>query len=128
MAIVLAVLNDMIFESRIAAVAAALGIELVIARDAAAALLRLDGVGGVLLDLNLDGGTTSQLVGNLRSRRPGLAIVGFLSHVQKDLAREAAAVGVDPVLPRSRFVEDLPELLRRLSGASPSDTDQPPTS
>jgi DNA-binding NarL/FixJ family response regulator len=41
----------------------------------------------------------------------GVPLIGFLSHVDKKLADEAARAGVDRVMPRSQFSENLSELL-----------------
>lgn len=41
----------------------------------------------------------------------GVPVVGFLSHVDKKLADESKAQGVDRVLARSQFSETLPELI-----------------
>jgi hypothetical protein len=43
-----------------------------------------------------------------------MPVIGFLSHVDKDLAREAEAAGVSQVMPRSQFSENLPDLLMDL--------------
>jgi DNA-binding IclR family transcriptional regulator len=45
------------------------------------------------------------------SRTGAVAVVGFLSHVDKKLAEEARAAGVDRVLARSQFSETLPDLI-----------------
>jgi hypothetical protein len=45
------------------------------------------------------------------SRTGSVAVVGFLSHVDKKLAEEARAAGVDRVLARSQFSETLPDLI-----------------
>ena len=45
--------------------------------------------------------------------------VGFLSHVQKDLAVAAREAGCDRVMARSAFTRDLPRIL---SGDGPADT------
>ena len=52
----------------------------------------------------------------LRSGRVGaeMPVIGFLSHVDKALAREAEAAGVSQVMPRSQFSETLPDLLMDL--------------
>jgi hypothetical protein len=38
--------------------------------------------------------------------------MGFVSHVDTQIIQSALLAGIDQVLPRSRFVEALPELLR----------------
>jgi DNA-binding NarL/FixJ family response regulator len=43
-----------------------------------------------------------------------LPIIGFLSHVDQDLAREAQSAGATRVLPRSQFSETLPDILMDL--------------
>lgn len=43
-----------------------------------------------------------------------LPVVGFLSHVDRELARRAEAAGTTTVMPRSQFAETLPELLMDL--------------
>jgi hypothetical protein len=45
------------------------------------------------------------------SRTRAVAVVGFLSHVDKKLAEEAREAGVDRVLARSQFSETLPDLI-----------------
>lgn len=115
---VVALVADLIFQSKIAGVADHLRIptrflrstdEL---RDAA-----LHGVTGVLLDLTIDTDETMRLIELLRRAHPALPIIGFFPHVEADLARRARAAGADPVLPRSRFVEKLAEILRGLGEA-----------
>jgi hypothetical protein len=39
--------------------------------------------------------------------------VGFLSHVQIDLAEQARAAGCSEVMPRSKFTKDLATILAR---------------
>ena len=43
-----------------------------------------------------------------------MPVIGFLSHVDKELARQAEAAGVSQVMPRSQFSETLPDLLMDL--------------
>ena len=43
-------------------------------------------------------------------------VMGFLSHVQSDLAAAARAAGCDFVMPRSAFSQQLPQLLLQLAG------------
>jgi len=44
-------------------------------------------------------------------RARGVAVVGFLSHVDTKLAAQAREAGIDRVLPRSQFSETLPDLI-----------------
>ena len=50
-------------------------------------------------------------IASAKTDSPGIPIVGFLAHVDKALADEARKAGVDRVLSRSQFSENLPELL-----------------
>jgi hypothetical protein len=39
-------------------------------------------------------------------------VIAFLSHVQTDLAERARAAGCQDVMPRSKFTQNLAEILR----------------
>jgi hypothetical protein len=45
------------------------------------------------------------------ARTQAIPVVGFLSHVDKELADQARKAGTDRVLARSQFSETLPELI-----------------
>jgi DNA-binding NarL/FixJ family response regulator len=64
----------------------------------------------VIVDLNARSQPLAA-VQQLRSVQPGLRVIGFLSHVQTDLARQAQAAGLDEVMPRSKFSINLPDIL-----------------
>jgi DNA-binding NarL/FixJ family response regulator len=64
----------------------------------------------VIVDLN----SRSQPIAaiqRLRAEKQGLRVVGFLSHVQTDLAAQARAAGCDEVMPRSVFTQNLAAIL-----------------
>ena len=68
----------------------------------------------VLLELS-----TRDSLASVRALRQGQAtagvlVIGFLSHVDKELARNAEAAGVSKIMPRSQFSETLPDLLMDL--------------
>jgi CheY-like chemotaxis protein len=69
----------------------------------------------VLLELSSDGDALAA-VRELRRGRvaEAMPVIGFLAHVDKELARQAEAAGVSQVLPRSQFSETLPDLLMDL--------------
>jgi DNA-binding NarL/FixJ family response regulator len=54
-----------------------------------------------------------EAVRRVKALRPELRVLGFLSHVQLELAEHAKAAGADEVMPRSRFSAHLPEILKR---------------
>jgi CheY-like chemotaxis protein len=66
----------------------------------------------LLLDLHAPGDPPA-LVRALKAdaRTRGIPVVGFYSHVEADLRRDALAAGIDEALPRSAFVQRLPALL-----------------
>jgi CheY-like chemotaxis protein len=43
-----------------------------------------------------------------------LPVIGFLSHVDRDLAQQAESAGVTRIMPRSQFSETLPDLVMDL--------------
>ena len=107
---VLAVVPDLFFATRIAATAKASGIqlELVPAARAAARLTETD-VSLVVLDLHA--ADALALIGEMKRAAPAVAVVGFYSHVETALRRDALAAGADSALPRSQFVHKLASLL-----------------
>jgi hypothetical protein len=72
---------------------------------------------GVIIDLNHRSGSALNLIRGLKSSpvTAAIPVVGFLSHVQGDLAEAARAAGCDIVLARSAFAQQLPDLLRKLA-------------
>jgi CheY-like chemotaxis protein len=67
----------------------------------------------ILVDLHNQKLDPIVLAGELKSDEQLRAIpmVGFFSHVQTELQRNALAAGFDQVIPRSVFARDLPKLL-----------------
>jgi CheY-like chemotaxis protein len=122
---ILAVLDDLMFTSKIKTAAGQLGVPLAIARSAAAALdaVRNEAPALVIVDLN---GRGTDPLGTVRALKNDPALsdiptVGFVSHVQTDLIDAARRAGVDEVIARSAFAAGLGDILRRGSGLSRSD-------
>ena len=112
---VLAVVTDIIFSSRIRAEARALGqsVQLVNKLDSLSAALAASPRPKLLLvDLNCQLPDPLEMIKAAAVMSPDCRIIGFYSHVQADLAKNAADAGAGKVLPRSRFVQQLPEILR----------------
>ena len=112
---VLAVVDDLMFTSKIKTTARQLGVDVAFVRssDAALAEMRTNAPALVIFDLNNPRtdplGTVAAMKGD-----PALApipTVAFVSHVQTDLIDAARAAGVDDVLPRSMFTARLTEIL-----------------
>ena len=63
----------------------------------------------VIVDLNQPGALDAAIAWKGAT---GGEVIGFVSHVDTQIIQTARLAGIDQVLPRSRFVEVLPELLR----------------
>ncbi len=110
--------DDLLFTSRVAGTARALGLEMhaVCTIGALEDLARQRGPACVIVDLHHAGLELAALVAALR-RGPACTIVGYGAHVAADVLHAARASGCDVVLPRSRFVETLEAELSRWYGA-----------
>src|SRR5712692_519317 len=114
---ILAVLDDLMFTSKIKAAASQLGVAVAFARssDGALAEMRRSAPSLVILDLNNPRTDPLGTVGAMKGD-PALAsipTVGFASHVQTDVIDAARQAGVDEVLARSAFTARLGERLTR---------------
>ena len=100
--------DDLMFTSRITGTARAKGLELASCRTPADLLRRAQERPPVcvLLDLHLDGLALSELLADLKKAGQPF-VVGYGSHVQAEVLRQARVAGCDLVLPRSQFVADL---------------------
>jgi CheY-like chemotaxis protein len=108
---VIALVDDLFFQMKLAETAKQLGVEVKVAANGDA-LLRLmeDGPKLVIVDLNARS-QPLQAIGKLRQTNKDIRVVAFLSHVQTQLAAQAQAAGCDEVLPRSSFTQNLPAIL-----------------
>jgi PleD family two-component response regulator len=122
---VLAGVEDLLFRSKISETASSLGIEAVFPRNPRRLLEAIHESPPDLLILDLNSARFEPLA-LLRITRSDettrdVPTVGFLSHVQKDLAVAAREAGCDRVVARSAFTKDLPRIL---SGRTPDTTDE----
>jgi len=114
---VVAYMGDLFFQMKLAETAKHLGLEVKVASNAASLLQLLDPLPRlVIVDLNARGAPLDA-VQRLRRAQPTLRIIGFLSHVQTDLADQANAAGLDEVMPRSKFSMNLPQILATAAAA-----------
>src|SRR5271170_3013900 len=112
MAHVVALVDDLFFQVKIAEAAKQLGVEFraCSTADALVAEVAKGAAKLVVVDLN----ARSQPIEAIeRLHAMGLAIplVAFLSHIQQDLAERARAAGCREVMPRSKFTRDLATIL-----------------
>jgi PleD family two-component response regulator len=112
---ILAVLDDLMFTTKIRTTAGQMGIAVSFARSADAALaeMRRTTPSLVILDLNSARTNPLGLVSSMR-QDPVLAAVrtlGYVSHVHTDVIDAARRAGVGEVLARSAFSQRLAEIL-----------------
>ena len=102
---VVALIRDLLFASKVTATARSLGVDVRIVRDATA----IPDGGTLLLDLNQPGAIEAAAA--WKAAAEGRTTIGFVSHVDADTIARAKAAGIDRVLARSQFVQQLPDLL-----------------
>lgn len=101
--------DDLIFTSKVVGAARGLGLTLRAARSASelAALARTAPPRCVIVDLDNPGLDLPALLKALGEIVPRPRVVAYGPHVNAELLHAARAAGCDPVLPRSKFVEQL---------------------
>jgi CheY-like chemotaxis protein len=118
---ILVVVDDLFFLAKIRETAKQAGIELECARpaDAPEKLLK-SAYSIVVLDLNHRSGLAIETLQNIKRNAltQRIPVLGFLSHVQGDLATAARAAGCDVVMARSAFSGRLPEVLSEYASIS----------
>jgi len=114
--------DDLLFASRILAVARAHGITLSTVATPAELVARANAqpLACVIVDANLPGLAIDVLCDHLRQHEPAPFVVAYGSHVDAATLRAARLAGCDVVLPRSQFVEVLETALPAWFGAKPS--------
>jgi len=108
---VVALMDDLFFQMKVAETAKQLGLELKVAASADA-LMDLMALAPklVIVDLNARSQPV-QAIARLRAEKGSPRVVAFLSHVQTELAAQARAAGCDEVMPRSAFTQNLAAIL-----------------
>jgi len=106
--------DDLLFTSRITGTARDLGLTVTPARSADRLLemARARPPACVIVDLSNPGLVLNDLMADLRTLSPVPRVVAYGSHVDAETLKAARAAGCDPVLSRSKFVEELPTQLR----------------
>lgn len=103
-----ALVDDLFFSSKISEVARQTGSTLAFCRSAASVPPDAD---RICVDLNASTFDPVDAIRRLAASHKA-PITAYLSHVQTELAQQAAAAGAGEVLPRSVFVQRLPTLFR----------------
>ncbi len=120
---VIAAVEDLLFKSKILETAKELNVEAKFPRKPQKLLdaVEENPPDLVILDLNSTHFEPLELLGKLKSGDAAREIptLGFLSHVQKDLAVAAKEAGCDRIVARSAFTKDLPKIV---AGDAPRET------
>jgi len=108
---VVALMDDIFFQMKVAETAKHLGIEFKVATTTDALLGLLEPRPQlVIVDLNARNQPIDAIV-KLRAASKDIRVVAFLSHVQRELAEQARIAGCNEVMPRSSFTQNLAEIL-----------------
>jgi CheY-like chemotaxis protein len=110
---ILVVVPDLFFRTRIESTAALVGANAgFVTLDETLERCRAESPDRLILDLH----TPGDVLGVVRALRAdaltrGIEVVGFYSHVDREMRTAALAAGVNRVMPRSAFTSHLAELL-----------------
>jgi DNA-binding NtrC family response regulator len=112
MAQVLALIDDIFFQAKLFETAKQLGVEVraCSTADALDAEIAKDMPKLVVIDLNARSNPLDA-VARVQAGGHAIRLIGFLSHVQADLAERARAAGCCDVMPRSKFTQDMATIL-----------------
>jgi DNA-binding NarL/FixJ family response regulator len=112
--------RDLIFTSKVTGTARMLGRQVLTAGNAALALAMIEQWKPRAVFVDLSAGDLVKpeaLIAYRAAAGADTAFVAFGSHVDTAGLAAAADAGCDPVMPRSKFSAELPELIRRFLGA-----------
>ena len=114
---VLALVDDLMFRSKIKSTAAPLGVDVRFAGSSAAALIAMREHAPALVIFDLNNGRADPL-GTIAAMKADTTLatiptVGYVSHVDVNTINAARSAGVDDVVARSAFAEKLAALLSR---------------
>jgi len=112
--VVIVGVTDVMFKSKIIETAQAVAGDIVLAPSQeglldATAQLQAE---KVILDLNERKYDALETIKILKEAHPGTHVIGFVSHVQRDVMARAKAAGCDEILAREAFVKKLAALLK----------------
>lgn len=116
MAEIVGLMDDLFFQMKVLETAKQLGLQFKVAATADS-LMELVATSPklVIVDLNARNGAIAAIE-RVRAEKNDVRMLGFLSHVQVDLAEQARAAGCDEVMPRSKFTQNLAQILSSAKG------------
>jgi CheY-like chemotaxis protein len=108
---VVALMDDLFFQMKVAETAKHLQLDFTVAANGEILAGMLEPPTKlVIVDLNAKSNPVATIA-RLRATQKELPVVAFLSHVQTELAAQAKAAGSTEVLPRSVFTQNLARIL-----------------
>ena len=110
---VLVLADDIFFLSKIRETAQRMGVALTIASSCQGfedEFMRNPSL--VIVDLNMQADVMGTIA-KVRRAKPEMRIIGFVSHVQTDLAERARNAGCSEVMARSKFTQELANILEQ---------------
>lgn len=108
--------RDLIFTSKVIGTASALGHRVVVAGNVALVSAMLTRWTPVVVFVDLGAGdlvSAASIIAYRGLAPAGTPFLAFGSHVDVEALDAARIAGCDPVMPRSRFTNELPSLVRR---------------
>ena len=111
--------RDLIFTSKVTGTARSLGHRMLVAGNIEPAATMIAEWRPCVVFVDLTAGdlvSFESLLGYQKLSGPETHFVAFGSHVDTETLATARAVGCDPVLPRSKFAAELPDLIKRYFG------------
>jgi hypothetical protein len=112
--------RDLFFTSKVTGTARLLGRQVLVAGNSALVLAMIEQWKPKAVFVDLAAGDLVKpeaIVAYRQAAGSETAFVAFGSHVDREGLAAAAGAGCDPVMPRSKFSAELPDLIRRFLGA-----------
>lgn len=116
---IIAIVDDLFFSSKIRESAKTLRLDLEFIKDINGLIQKLHygKPSLIIIDLNSKASSPLETIKELKSSPDlkDITILGYISHVQTELKDEAIKAGCDLIFPRSKFSNELKEILMRYS-------------
>lgn len=120
--LIVAAIDDLMFQSKVRAIAQARGVEVPLRLFPAQIheeLMQSEaGEKIVVVDLEASGFDGIQLVHELKREHPDVRVVGFCHHMETDLIRRAKNARVDSVVTRAKFEQLFTQMVEHARGTT----------
>jgi CheY-like chemotaxis protein len=116
---IVAVVEDLMFTVKINDAAKKAGLPVEFVKSEEDVLVKAsEGPTAIILDLNFDAVNPLKVIESLKqdSTHKAISLIGYLSHVQGELKKQAHEAGCDIVMTRSAFSQNLQAILRKHAG------------